>query len=356
MDYAAVNINHELGDVQGPYATPELGPYDEWVIAYGYGPKDELKEVLARTSEPDLIFLSQMAISVGSDPRNMTWELGADNLEFCESRIGLVRELRSKLIDEIVKDGDSWAEARRRFKSLMGPQLTSLFVASKWIGASYENRDFKGDSERTPVEDVSAEDQRRALNLIVANAFTDDPLGLTPELVRHLGKEYWWDPQGMDEHMDDPSFDVHEAVGQVQSIGLSVVMNPTTLRRVYDNEYRTAGEKDAFTLAELVATVTEACWPEEGSKKAKKAAGSSFRRNLQAEHVGRLIDLALLDNETSPALRTISSLAKQELRDIQATVEARLEGSPDAYTKAHLEDVRESIARAQEASFVQMRR
>ena len=72
MDYAAANINHELGEVQGPYATPELGPYDKWAIAYGYGPEDKIDEVLAKVGEPENIYVSQLAMAVGSDPRRST--------------------------------------------------------------------------------------------------------------------------------------------------------------------------------------------------------------------------------------------------------------------------------------------
>src|SRR5262249_55136302 len=38
MDYVGVNINNGLGEVQGAYASPCLGPYDKWAIAFGYGP------------------------------------------------------------------------------------------------------------------------------------------------------------------------------------------------------------------------------------------------------------------------------------------------------------------------------
>ncbi|MEZ6242408.1 MAG: zinc-dependent metalloprotease [Phycisphaerales bacterium] len=359
MDYAAVNLNanHELGPVQGPYATREIGPYDKWAIAYGYGPEDKLDEVLSQVSEPDHIFVSQIAMSVGSDPRNMTWDMGADNLQFAESRINLANELRGKLLDDIVKDGEPWAVARRRYSALLSTRLQSMVIASNWIGGSYINNDYKGDpGDRTPIDDVPAEKQRRALKLIVDNSFDEAAFGLTPELLRHMGKEYWWDPQGINELMADPSVTVHDTIGGIQAFALTMVMNPTTLRRVYDNEYRAEGSDDVFTLAELVSSVSDAAWREvAGAKKGSYDAGkpmiSSFRRNLQREHTDRLIDLALLDT-SSPALRTISTLAKSELRRIDSMCERAQGMGPDAYTSAHLADVRESISRALDAAYV----
>ncbi len=340
MDYTAVNINHELGPVQGPYATGEVGPYDRWAIRFGYGPADEREEVLSEVSEPDHVYVSQIAMSVGSDPRNMTWDLGANNLNFCESRLSLARELRGRLLEDIVDDGESWAEARRRFDTLMGTHVQALFIASTWIGSSYENYDFKGDpGDRAPIEDVPASEQRRALNLIIDNAFADDALGFTPEIVRHLGKEYWWDPMGIDELMEDPSYNVHDVVSGVQSLGIVLLMNPTTLRRVYDNEYR--AKEDSLTMAEIVKKVTKAVW---------KGDSTSFRRNLQREHVERLIDLALLDS-SSPSMRAIGTLATHQLRTIDKKAEKAMKDA-DAYTEAHLADLRTRIEKTLEAAYV----
>lgn len=358
MDYAAVNINHELGEVQGPYATQELGPYDLWAIAYGYGDEKNLKDVLAQVSDPDHIFVSQMAMGIGSDPRNMTWDLGANNLNFADSRLSLVQDLRDRLVADIVDEGESWENARDRFQSLLGTQVQALFIASPWVGGSYINNDFKGDpGSRPPIEDVAAADQRRAMNLIIDHSFSDEAYGLTPELIRHLGREYWWDPAGRGGSSADPSYNVHDMVGGVQATALSLLMNPTTLRRVYDNEYRTNHGSDAFTLAEVVRTVSDNVWsecddPEYAGHSAEAPMISSFRRNLQREHLQRLIDLALLEQTSSPALRTISALATQELRRINDMAERALDADPDPYTTAHLADVQTRIDKAMEARYV----
>lgn len=358
MDYVAANINHELGDAQGPYATPEVGPYDKWAIAFGYGDAKDREEILGQVSEPDHIYVSQIAMSVGADPRNMTWDMGADNLAFARSRLSLVQELRTKLITDITDEGESWSNVRRRFQSLLGSHVQSLLIASNWVGGSFINNDNKGDpGDRTPIADVPAERQREALQLVIDNAFQDAAFGLTPELIRHMGKEYWWDPQGLNNLLQDPSFEVHDMVGAIQATALTLVMNPGTLRRVYDNEFRTQGQEDQFTLAEVVGAVTHAIWieyaaPERGAYDPSNPMVSSFRRNLQREHVGRLTTLALLQGNTSPALRTISSLAAEELRRIDTMAERAQQVNPDAYTAAHLADVRARIDRALDAVYV----
>jgi len=348
------------------YVAPNLaapgvaqGPF----INCGYGPADKLKETLAESSQKEHTFVSQVAMSFGSDPRNQTWDVGANNLDFCDSRVKLVADLRTKLTNELVKDGDSWAEARRRYEQLLGTQMRTLFIAAAWIGGSYENLDAKGTpGARQPVEDVPAADQRRALDFVMKNVFEDESFGLTPELVRHMGKEYWWDPQGMGELTQDASYSVHDLVGGMQAMGLSLLLNPTRLRRVHDNEFRTAGAEDAFTLADLLTCVTDAIWKEcksapAGSYSAARPLCSSFRRNLQWEHAGRPVDLVLVKDTPSPAVRAITTLAAQELRRIDSFAKDALSGETqtrplDPASKAHLSELRTRIGKALDAAYV----
>lgn len=361
MDYAACNINHDLGEVQGPWATPVLGPYDHWAIAYGYGPEKDVDAVLKRSGEPDLVFQSQAAISQGSDPRNNTWELGADNLEFAESRLSLVRKVRENLLTTIVKDGQSWAEARRRYQSTVGSQLQMLSIASRWVGGSFIHNVAKGDpNSPAPITDIPGATQRRALNLIIANSFDDSASGLSPDLVRHLRKEHWYDGGGLNEAAAPEEFNVHNAVASIQGTGLTMLLNPGTLTRVYENEFRQAGQGDVLTLAEVISTVTDAAWkatakPSGSNWSAAKPMVSSFQRNLQTEHLSRLETLTLLEGTSNPALRAIRQLAAGELARIDAWADAGLRLNPDPYTRAHLTEARARIARVREASIVQAR-
>ncbi len=357
MDYAAANINYKLGDVQGPYATPTVGPYDRWVIAYGYGPEEQLDELRKKAGEPQLIYQSQAAISIDSDPRNNTWDLGADNLQFAESRLGLIQDVRGKLLDKVVKDGESWSVARKRWQSLMGGQLQMLSIASRWVGGSFLNNDAKGDpGNRTPVQDIPAESQRRALKLIMDNAFEDNAYGLTPDIIRHLGKQHFYDPQAIGEIIQDASYTVHDSVGGAQGFALSMLMNSTTLRRLYDNEFRTADADNPITMAEVVRAITDNAWREykspAGSYSPAKPMTSSLRRNLQREHLERLITLSLLTDVNSASLRAISTIARAELKRVDELAAKGVGATPDPYTKAHLDDARVRIAKAIDAAYV----
>ncbi len=355
MDYVAANINHELGEVQGPYATPEVGPYDYWAIAFGYGPESEVEETLKLSQQPGHLFIPQSEITFASDPRNVTWDNGADNMNFARSRLSLVQKLRAELVSDIVDDGESWSVARRRFGSFLNTHLQSVSIAANYVGGSYVTNARKGDPDaKAPITDIPASRQREAMNFVIENTFEDEAFGITPELVRHLGKEYWWDPQGINQLLADPSVTVHDLVGGMQATGLTFLINPTRLRRVYDNEFR-ADPSELFTMAELVTTVTDRAWSECNPTSGSSGSDikiSSFRRNLQREHAERLIQLMLLDGMSSPSLRTIATLATAELIRVDSMCERSLDRNPDIYTTAHLNDIRTRISRSLDAAYV----
>ena len=336
MEYAAPNINAGDGSVQGPWMQMGVGPYDIWAIAFGYGPESERDAVLAQATVPDHRFGSQLA-TLGPDPRVNTWDMGAEPLDFARSRMRLVTELRGKLIDSLVDEGDSWARARQRYQQLLGTHFVTLNMAARYLGGSYINAFNKGDADAPePVTAVPATLQREALAFLIENSFNEEAFGITPELMRHFGKEYWYDPAGISTLLQDPAYTVHDVIGGVQAAALTFVMNPTTLRRVYDNQFRDG--RDAFALTELVTTVTDAAWSDTKS-------ASTFQQNLQREHLERLITLALLRDFGSPSLRAISSLARAELTRIKSRVSG-------AGASAHLTDVRERIDRTLEAAYV----
>jgi hypothetical protein len=361
MEYAGVNIRagDADGDKQGPFASPTIGPYDIWAIQFGYGSDDDRSKILSRVNEADLIFHNDMSM-MSPDPRVMVWDVGADPLAFCDSRMRLVRELRAKIVSDLVKDGQPWRKARERYYALLNNHVQAVAVASRWIGASYINRNYKADPDaKAFIENVPAERQRQALKFVIDNSFRDDAYGLTPDLITHLGIQYWPDMPGQMGADGDPSFELHDQVAAIQAVAMSMVMNPTTLRRMYDNEFRTNGEGNAITLAEVMDTLTTAAWSElnagaGGPYTAAKPMISSFRRNLQREHLERLIDLMMVGDAANPAVRTISTLSAQTLRDLDGRITKALAGSGnlDPYTQAHLSDVQTRIHKALEAQYV----
>ncbi len=362
MDYNPVNIRMPgTGTVQGDYAVIDIGPYDMWAIEYGYGFGDTSK-VLSRCAEPELQYATDED-TWGPDPLARRYDLSSNPLEYANNQMELVRYHRDNLLDGFVKDGDSWAKARQGYFITISQQMQALSMMSNWIGGAYVYRDKKGDPNgRAPIEVVDANTQRDAMNFVIENAFFDEAFGLSTEILNHMTVDKWWDEAGFRDIFTDPTFTIHDTISGIQASAMTMLMNPGTLARVYDNEAFVPSEDDALTLPELLGAVTEAVWTEIAEPPAKKTTArepmiSSLRRNLQKEHTERLIDLSIPgSSNVGPASRSISTLATMTLNDLSTQITDLLDGSGaskiDPYTRAHLTEISDQIAKALDAQYI----
>ncbi|MCZ6835219.1 MAG: zinc-dependent metalloprotease, partial [Planctomycetota bacterium] len=351
MDYNPPNFNVESGDIQGDYAMIDLGPYDMWAIEYGYT-MDDPKDVLKRVAEPELAYLTDDDVR-GPDPLARRYDFSAEPLDYAENQMRLVRDLRTRILDRFVREGESWAGVRRGYNTLMGQQTRVLSMMANWIGGASINRDHKGDPNgRIPIKVVSPKQQRAALKFVIDNALNDEAFGLDINMMLHMTVDKWSDRGGY-ESRSDSTWDVHDRIMGVQGSVLSMILNPSTLKRVYDNELRTPGEEDALTLPELLSTLSNAIYTEldidlDGMTYTNRQPMiSSLRRNLQSVMVDRLIGLS---GSSFRMPRPIRTLASEELRQLKDRVDGMLEktdtGQVDEYTIVHLKDLSERIERA----------
>jgi len=206
---------------------------------------------------------------------------------------------------------------------------------------------------------VDVETQRRALEFVIANAFEDEAYGLTKELLAKMTIDKWWDAGGFRHIFDDPTWPVHDNIMGIQAAALTMVMNPTTLRRIYDNEFRVPSDEDALTLPEVIDGITEAVWAElddspNGTYTNRQPMISSLRRNLQREQMERLIDLSMTDSGFGAAAKPISNLSTHRLRELRTRIEDLLDVSDriDDYTVAHLSEAAVRIEQALDAQYI----
>ncbi len=360
MDYTPININYEDGPVQGEFTMVTIGPYDYWAIEYGYGAQGDLKKILARVNEEELPYATDED-TWGPDPRARRFDFAANPLDYADSQMRLVQHMRDRLLDKAVKDGESWAKARQGYEMLLGRHVGAVSIASNWIGGSYVHRDKKGDpGDRDPIESISADQQRRAFQFVLDNTFDEEAFGLTQELLHKMTQDKWWDAGGMGGIFEDPTWPVHDRIAGIQASAMTMVLNPTTLNRVYDNEFRAGDDEDAITIPEIISEVSERVWTELDAKpkksfSARKPMVSSLRRNLQSEHVERLIDLSMPNSGFGPAAKPVSNLAVFELRQLEDKIEAMLDGNAskiDPYTTAHLDEIQHRINAALDAQYI----
>ena len=357
MDYLGVNINFGAGEKQGDYCMTNIGPYDEWAIEYGYTFGDT-KKILARVAEPELAFATDED-TIGPDPLARRYDFSKDPLDLAENQMRLATHHRKRLLSDFIDDGDSWDRVRYGYELTLSLQTRAISMMANWVGGAFINRDKKGDPNgRMPVQVVSAEQQRKALRFVVENSFRDEAFGLTPDLVTAMGRDKWLDDSGR--FFDESTWPIHDRIIGIQASSLTMLMNPTTLKWVYDNEFRVPAEEDALTLPELLRTITDSVWSElseeaQGDYTTRRPLVSSLRRNLQREHLERLIDLTLPGNGSSASTRTISMLSSAQLHSVLDRIEAaqaRTADRHDPYTAAHLAQARQRIEKALDADYI----
>ena len=356
MDYLPTNFKFNEGEIQGDYAMIGIGPYDLWAIEYGYTFDDKkLPQILSRVAEPELAFCTDED-TMGPDPLARRYDFGKDPLNFAKEQMALAQHHRKRIIKEFVKDGDAWDKARKGYLMTLGLQTKASSMMSNWIGGTYVNRDKKGDpNARKPIVVVESEKQREALDFVIENMFFDEAFGLTPELLSYMTSDHFG---GFFAAMsNEPAWPVHDRIMGVQASTLSQLMNPTTLRRVYDNEFRVPSDEDVVTLNELLTKINKAIWqelddPAKGKFSERKPAISSLRRNLQSEHLQRLFDLAG-ERDGAAAMKPIANLAAMSLQELQEKLKkASDDDNLDAYSRAHLKDALVQVTKFLDSQYI----
>ena len=354
MEYSPININVGDGPTQGDFTMMTIGPYDYWAIEYGYTTDDDsLPAILSRVNEPLLAYATDED-AMDADPSTRRFDWAKNPLDYADSQIRLVKQLRGTLLDRLVKDGDSWGKARSGYEMLLNKQFSSVGTAADWLSGTLNNKSRKGDpGDRNPIEEISPEMQRRALSMVLENTMRDEAWQLDSELLHKMTVEKWWDAGGMGSMSTDPAFPIHDRIGGLQASALSMLLNPVTLGRVYDGEFRNESSVDVLTMAEVVQSVTDEVWSELDNLPRKTSnrnpAISSLRRNLQNEHLSKLIELSLEQDSGSPAARTLQSLVRMQLSEIKDAINSAI--ASDTYTRAHLADASTRIQKALDAQF-----
>ena len=144
-------------------------------------------------------------------------------------------EVLRQYIEKFVKEGDSWAKARRGYQITLSTHTDAVNIMAKWLGGAFVNRDKKGDpGNRAPIAVVPAKQQRAALKFIIENSFYDQAFGLTPELLNRMTVDKWYDEGGRATFGQDATWPVHDRIMGVQASVLTMLMNPSA--RASDDE------------------------------------------------------------------------------------------------------------------------
>jgi hypothetical protein len=340
MEYPAINFALNPED-QTLYYDDSPGPYDYWVIEYGYsvGLDDEeaederLEAILSKSTSPLLQFGNDAddmrGAGRGINPDVNIYDLSSDPVAYASERCELVNSLLKGFVDKYSKSGKTFHEVRQAYLTLTGEYAIQLRVMTRQIGGvRYDRAGTDNIGDGKPYTPVSLEDQKKALSALSKYAFAPDAFDAADDSYAYLqAQRRGWEFYGSGEAPR-----IHSRVLSAQQEALSHLLHYNVLQRLtdsgmYGNEY---------DVATYMGELTDAVF-----KYDLRKTVNTFRQQLQISYTESLIKA--LDPKKNYD-RIARSVILSELNRID--ILERDAYSPDALTRAHRAHVRHLIDQA----------
>lgn len=326
MDYARFNYVAQPEDKVGDKGImPRVGDYDDWAIEWGYrrfyqysSPEKEKahlnKWVINKLKDPRLHFGTE---SNQFDPRLQSEQVG-DN-PMIAGRYGI------KNLDRIMDNLKKWtAKPNEDYEnlSLMYDQVTGQFGrylghVSKYIGGQTETPK-NIEQEGAVYEVVPKSEQKEALQFLNENIFQTPEWLLRNEIFEKTGKSSV------------------EVVERLQNSVLNRILSPSVVQMMY---LSSTADPNAYHVIEYMSDLKQMMFT---------AEPDLFRRNLQRNYVGSMIDLLNAKPTAATSSRFFRSVSISDNSDVKAvvrgtlnTLQNELKSMPadNAITKYHYDDL-----------------
>jgi len=353
MDYNGINL---MDGGQNFFQT-KPGPYDYWAIEYAYAEQplnsilseDEfLNKIASKSTNPLYVYCTDEDAygSKSVDPYCTSGrDLTSNPIDYFDKQLLLVKEFWNKLLYNFENDGDRYPKIRRVFYNGLYEYYKAARNVSKFIGGIEHSRHHIGETDKPPLNVIPPNKQRKALLFLDKNIFSPNAFNFSPELLNKLAPERYstmdrWDVGNID-------LSIHRTVSQIQKVALYKIFTPPILQRIQDNEIRLGNHKNKFTLNELFETMSTIIWKElENNKNV-----TSFRRNLQKEHLEILIYIMLNKNDSFP--NDAIAFSRENLNKLSAKVHFAINNnSLDEYTNSHYLECLHKIESAHQAKTI----
>jgi len=362
MDYASANIAGP-GMTQGDFYAEVPGPYDDWMVEYGYSDLgsetpweeiDQLKKIASKSGDPRLVYATDEDVWGWSmralDPYANLHDLGSDPLAFAERKITQTKHLWNHALENFEKPGNRYQKVYTAFVSGWRGYRELAMIASKYPGGLTRSNHHVGDpGTSAPFKVVPTSEVRRAMKMLREELFAPNAFDLPEQLINRLQPERLGDFTGRVWRMPQVDYPLHQTVLNTQRTALARLYSPQLLGRLVNNLERYREGEEVYTMLEMFTEIRRSIWGElVGPKNV-----NSFRRQLQLAHLEHALTIFLGPSARYPA--DARTLAGNDLEIIEnAAKSAVRSGSLDDMTKAHFKEVIRQIeaARSAERSFL----
>lgn len=335
MDYSRFNYVAQPEDrIAVEDLIPKIGPYDKWATMWGYKPiagaktPDEEKPTLdewAKVQEKTPHLRFSTSGSAGSDPGENTEAVGdADAVKATALGLKNLERVAALLLQATEEKGEDWDQLQRVYSRLLGQWSLEMGHVAALIG-SYDSRQVHGGQAGVRFTPVAKQRQQAAVKYLLENGLNAPKWALNPEILRRI------EPDGVVNRMKT-----------AQQRILNQMLATQRLNRLVE---QVALEATAYSPAEFFADVRMGVFSE---VYAAKPQIDVFRRNTQRVYLDLLGEKL---NGRAAANDDARSLVRAELRSLNVDVTKAMATVTDRATRAHLEDVKDQIAKMLDPKF-----
>lgn len=344
MDYARFNYVAQPGDnitAKGIY--PRIGDYDLWAIEWGYKVLPKAKSAADEVGTLNDLTIAKLknhrywfgTETNPNDPHSQSEDLGDNAMKASEYGIKNLQYILTKLPDWTREPNEDYKNLENMYGQLTAQYNRYLGHVTKNIGGIYENP--KTVEQAGPVyERTPADMQKEALAFLDKNLFTTPLWLIDKPLLDNIG--------------GNPLL----VVSRSQETVLTRLISNNTLSKLIEGE-AFDGDK-AYKITSFFTDINDAIFREVKSNQSIDV----YRRNLQKIYVDKLIELVkpapaspvrmpVPGNTTatnSVKQGDVVSVAKAELRAINALVKSSLPSQKDSLSSYHLQDISDRIEEA----------
>jgi hypothetical protein len=355
MEYSPFNV-WPKGTSHGDYFQATLGPYDYHVIHWGYAPIPG-----AQSPEDEVPTLDKWASAAfdrryafagdedagysghAVDPRVSMYMLTSDSIAWCETQLGIERNLMSNLDSRYPKVQQRWEQERFAFSILFNQYNRCSNSMTHYIAGEYLTRGRRGDpGVKTALTPVPRAEEARAFRNLDRYVFAENAIAVSPTTLSRLVYTEF-QPLGDFYYNPTPRHDISltAIANSAQYRALSYMFSPLVLQRLDDMPSK-AAPGATMSVADLFAWTQDSIYGDLANGRTPKTA---IRRNLQRTYARLLGKMAA--NAVPGTPLDAQALARHELVALSGNIRVNLMRSNlDMQTRAHLEALQTEANRA----------
>jgi hypothetical protein len=331
MDYARLNYIAQPGDGVTRFIR-KIGPYDKYVINWGYrfiseakNPKDELNKLDQWILDKANDRMFRFGSSNGSNPEAQTEDLSDNSVKASMYGMENLKKVVPNLLEWTTTPGENFGETEEIYGEIISQWRRFTGHVATVIGGV--------------TEDLKSTDQAGAVYNVVSEKYQKDAMAWMHKYA--LNTPEWLLDETLLRKLEN--YGAVNRIRSTQSSFLSSLLDPTRMQRLIEAEAFKG--RDTYTIYQLFSELRAGLF----SELASGENIDTYRRNLHRAFVERMEYLMTNDSNAFQARQVdiaqsdIRPVVKAELKALKAEIKSARSKFSDRASTLHLDDLMDRI-------------